>query len=101
MDFQAEKIPVELPNGSVIKIEASRSGREDISSDTFDFKEVTEALEGITQAIFGTLQKVQPNKATVKFGMEISADSGALTAVIVKGSSKANLEISLEWQKSN
>ncbi|MEO0840006.1 MAG: CU044_2847 family protein [Cyanobacteria bacterium J06643_5] len=100
MDDQAEKIPVKLPNGTIIKVEVTETGREDVAEDTLDFAGVTNALEGITQAVFGTLEKVKPNKATVKFGMEISVDSGALTAVIVKGSGKANLEISLEWDKN-
>ena len=43
------------------------------------------------------IQKAKPKKATVKFGMEIAIESGALTAVIAKGSGKANLEITLEW----
>ncbi len=44
------------------------------------------------------IQKVKPKKATLKFGMEIAVESGALTAVIVKGSGKANLEITFEWE---
>jgi hypothetical protein len=44
------------------------------------------------------LQKVKPKKATVKFGMEMAIEAGQLTAVIVKGSGKANLEITLEWE---
>jgi hypothetical protein len=41
---------------------------------------------------------VKPKKATVKFGMELAIESGQLTAVIVKGSGKGNLEITLEWE---
>jgi hypothetical protein len=42
------------------------------------------------------IQKVKPKKATVKFGMELAIESGQLTAAIVKGSGKTNLEITLE-----
>ncbi len=31
MNNQAEKIPVKLPNGTIIKVEVSRTGREDVS----------------------------------------------------------------------
>lgn len=44
------------------------------------------------------LQKVKPKKASVKFGMEMALESGQLTALVVKGSGKANLEITLEWE---
>lgn len=47
----------------------------------------------------GVLQEVKPDKATIKFGLEIAIESGQITTLIVKGSSKANLEITLEWSK--
>lgn len=49
------------------------------------------------------IQKARPKKVTVtvKFGMELAIESGQLTAVIVKGSGKANLEITLEWERSD
>lgn len=55
-------------------------------------------IEGVVQMIAAPLQKVRPKKATVKFGMELAIEAGQLTAIIVKGSGKANLEITLEWE---
>jgi len=49
------------------------------------------------QAIAEPINRAKPSKATVKFGMELAVESGKLTAMLVKGSGKANLEISLEW----
>lgn len=94
-----EKVPVELPNGSVIAIEVAETGREDVSYNTFSFGEIAAALEGITTALKDTLEKAKPQKASVKFGLEMSIESGKLTAAIVKGSGKANLEITLEWSE--
>jgi Trypsin-co-occurring domain 1 len=94
-----EKVPVELPNGSVIAIEVAETGREDVSINTFSFSEIAASLEGITTAIKGTLERAKPQKASVKFGLEISIESGKLTTVLVKGSGKANLEITLEWSE--
>jgi len=96
-----EKIPVQLENGKVIKIEVSQTGQEDVRFDDkpLSFKEVTDALEGIVNSLNNTIQKVNPNKASVKFGMELAIEAGQLTAMIVKGSSKANLEITLKWSK--
>ncbi|PSM48460.1 hypothetical protein C7Y66_14660, partial [Chroococcidiopsis sp. CCALA 051] len=62
------------------------------------FEPVAEAIEGVVQMITIPIQKVRPKKATVKFGMEMAVESGQLAAVIVKGSGKANLEITLEWE---
>jgi Trypsin-co-occurring domain 1 len=98
-EFQTENISAELPNGTIIQIEVSQMGRENVGFDVKPFKQVTDALEGIAQAISIPLERIQPDKASVKFGLEVSIDAGQLTAVIVKGSSKANLEITLEWTK--
>lgn len=96
---RTEFIPVELPNNKIIKVEVARRGREDVAFDVLPFEQVTNALEGIVEAIAGTLDKMKPDKATVKFGVEVAFESGGLTAMIVKGSGKGNLEITLEWAK--
>ena len=98
-ESRTEKVPVKLPGGTVIKVEVEQTGREDVAFDVKPFKQVTDALEEITEAFAETLQKTKPDKASVKFGMELAVESGQLTAVIVKGSGKANLEITLEWGK--
>ncbi|MEO0405465.1 MAG: CU044_2847 family protein [Bacteroidota bacterium] len=97
--IDSETISVTLPNGSAIKFETSDFGREEVSFDNFSFEEIDSALLGITDAIKRTIQKVKPQKASVKFGIEIGVESGNLTAIIVKGASKANLEITLEWEQ--
>jgi Trypsin-co-occurring domain 1 len=100
MDFpedRSKNVPVQLPNGSIIKVEATASGREDVSFSAKEFQPIADAIEGIIQMIATPIQKAQPKKATVKFGMEIAVESGQLTAIILKGSGKANLEITLEW----
>lgn len=98
-ELNTEMISVNLPNGSQIKFETSEFGREEVSFSDFSFSEIEEALLGITDAIKNTIRKVEPKKASVKFGIEIGVESGNLTAVIVKGASKANLEVTLEWEK--
>lgn len=94
-----ESIPVELPNGTIISIEVSRTGREDVSFTALPFQQISNVLEGIVEAIAESLQKLEPDKASVKFGLEVVIESGGLSAMIVKGSGKGNLEITLEWNK--
>jgi len=99
-ESRMEQVPAQLPNGSIIKIEVTQTGREDVAFDIRPFKEVTDAIEGIVDAIALTLHKVSPTKAVVKFGLDVAIESGKLTAMVVKGSSSANLEITLEWERS-
>ena len=98
-DSRTERVPVKLPGGTIIMVELEQTGREDVAFDIKPFKQVTDALEEITAALAETLQKNKPDKASVKFGMELAVESGQLTAVIVKGSGNANFEITLEWAK--
>lgn len=93
-----ETVPVQLPNGAIVKVEVAKTGREDVSFDVKQFQPVADAIEGVVQMIAAPIQKVKPKKATVTFGMELAIESGELTAVIVKGSGRANLEITLEWE---
>jgi hypothetical protein len=100
-EMHNETIPVQLPNGATIKFEITQTGREDVGFDVKQFQPVADAIEGVVQMIATPIQKVRPKKATVKFGMELAIESGQLTAVIVKGSGKANLEITLEWEETS
>ena len=97
-ESRSETVPVQLPNGVIVKVEVTKTGREDAGFDVKQFQPVADAIEGVVQMIAAPMQKVKPKKATVKFGMELAIESGQLTAVIVKGSGKANLEITLEWE---
>jgi len=94
-ESRGDTVPVQLPNGAVVKVEVASTGREDVVK---QFQPVADAIEGVVQMIATPIQKVKPKKATVKFGMELAIESGQLTAVIVKGSGKGNLEITLEWE---
>jgi hypothetical protein len=101
MDFAESRgstVPVELPNGAIVQVEVASTGREDVAFDVKQFQPVADAIEGVVQMIAAPIEKVKPKKATVKFGMELAIESGQLTAVIVKGSGKGNLEITLEWE---
>lgn len=92
------QIPVELKNGATIRVEVAETGREDVSFNLISFQGVTDAIEGLTEAISNSLKKVSPCKTSVKLGLEIGIDQGSLVATIVKGSGKANLEIVIEWE---
>jgi hypothetical protein len=101
-----KRVPLNLPNGSKVLVEVTPIGnaREaDVAAiqevvGEYAWEELSCAIEGIAEWIVGTLQKVQPTKASVEFGIEVGAEPGKLTALLVKGSGKANLKITLEWE---
>lgn len=96
-----ENVLVELPNGSLVGMEVSATGMQDVGdiSTSFKFESIATAIEGIAEAVVQSVSKISPTKTSIKFGIEAQVEQGALAAVIVKGSSKANLEITLEWEK--
>ncbi|MBD2359489.1 hypothetical protein H6G41_33805 [Tolypothrix sp. FACHB-123] len=97
MEAQNKVISVELSDGTNVRVEATLIGERKLNTPTRPFKEVTIAIESLSREIAEAIQKVNPDKASVKFGVEIAMESGKLTPVLVKGTSTANLEITLEW----
>lgn len=97
MDEKTKVVTLGLSDNSHIKIEASLRGGAPVAAVNFPVKGLTDAIEGISREIAGTMERIKPKKATVKFGIEVSIESSQLTALIVKGGGKGNLEISLEW----
>lgn len=106
MESRSERtdiIKVNLPNDKNIKFEVRLVGGEEkvSSKKILSFEDVTDAIEGIGMAIAKSLEQIRPSKASVKVGLEVAMESGQLTALVVKGSGKANLEITFEWQKQD
>jgi hypothetical protein len=92
-------VPVQIEGGPVILVEArSLGGEEQVGAKLPRFEDVTEAVEGIAAAFSETMARIQPKKASVEFGVEVGLESGQLTALLVKGTGKANLKITLQWE---
>ncbi|MBL8254399.1 MAG: CU044_2847 family protein [Candidatus Competibacter sp.] len=91
-------IPVTLANGARIRVAATMlGGEEDVAIKLLSFDEIADTIEGIAGSLNAALQKVKPKKASVEFGLEVAVESGALTALLVKGTGTATLKITLEW----
>ena len=98
MGDSTEIIKTELANGTILHIQATvLGGEEEVAFSLPQFKEVTEAIEGIAESVVNILQRVKPRKATVEFGLEVALESGHLTALLVQGTGTSNLKITLEW----
>ncbi|VVJ18360.1 Uncharacterised protein [Amycolatopsis camponoti] len=98
------RIPVEI-GGHPVYVEAVLVGGaedEEVAARVPSFGEFTEALgsvtRSVTDAVLGGLGKVKPAKVGVEFGCEIGVESGQLTAILVKGTAKANVKVTLEWK---
>lgn len=91
-------VPAEL-NGTIVWIEIAQTELEDVGFEVKSFKTVTDSIQAIASAITASLEQVKPTKASVKYGLEIRIEQGSLVAAIVRGTGKANLEISLEWER--
>ena len=104
MESRTEIVSVKLPNGREVQFEATATGgKEDVSfiDEALSFDKVTEAIEGIIDGLKETLGKARPDKASVRFGLKVGIADGQLTALVVKGKSEANLEITVEWLKQS
>jgi hypothetical protein len=58
------------------------------------------SIEVIPRGIGETLERAKPKKATVELGVEFGIEEGKLVALIARGSGKANLKITLEWERA-
>lgn len=97
-DQQTRVIPIELVDGTIIQVQAVLLGGEELVSAHFpNFDEIGHAIEGIAQTLISSLERVKPRKTSVELGVAIALESGKLTALLVQGSSTANLKITLEW----
>lgn len=99
MDTRSEIIPVKLPSGQTIQVEANvRSREEDVAFGGIPAIEgLSESIEGLSGSILEALKRVRPRKATVEFGLEVGLESGKLTALLVKGTGTATINVTLEW----
>ena len=98
-------VPLTLPNNTLIHVEVTPVKRSKDSDVSFDVTKalaidnIQGAIHGIAQTVLDGLRAVAPDKAAVEFGLEIGLESGQLTALWVKGSGKANLKITMEWNR--
>ncbi|MEM7555143.1 MAG: CU044_2847 family protein [Cyanobacteria bacterium P01_A01_bin.84] len=104
MELPSKIISVQLSDGTPIKVKVTAIGDTNrvyrqINSQTRPFGEVTSAIESLTKDIAESLQKIKPDKASIKFGIEIGIESGRLIVLLAKGIDSANLEITLEWNQ--
>lgn len=97
-DLVTERITVDLGDGVIAQVEVVGTGREKVKAGALPFESVSRAIAKMAQIVAAPIQAVKPTKATVKYGVEVGIEQGSLVAAFVRGTGKANLEITLEWE---
>ena len=98
MEMRTQIVSTELASGNILNVEATvPTGMDTMELDNSEFGNVTDTLQEVVEALERVITSAKPTKATVEFGVEVSAGAGKLTALLVKGSGTANLNITLEW----
>ena len=103
MADQTTILRFQLSDGSIVNVEVTPIGEQLASLETRVFQKATRIIKSIAEDVTGTLkdisETVKPDKFSVKLGLQIGVEAGELTALIVKGTGTANLEITMEWNK--
>jgi hypothetical protein len=107
MDDDTDIVRIALPGAGgeddrVLLVEVrpdTYGGEEEIGTRLPSFETVLETVEVLATAFAETLARVQPRRGSVQLGIDIGMESGQLTALLVKGSAKANFVVKLEWEQ--
>lgn len=102
MESRTEIVSVKLPDGNEVQFEVTvPGGKGDVSliDEALPIDGLTNTIESMVGVLKATLAKAKPDKGSIKFGVKVGLADGKLTALVVKGKSEANLEITLEWGK--
>ncbi len=111
---RTETIPVQLSNGSTIRVETTYIGEpeeigkieeegeyedEEVALSLPSFQAVRDTIRGVADDIARTFENVdvKPTKTAVEFGVELESDKTSLTAKLVPLSGKVNMKVTLEW----
>ncbi len=101
MQDRTRNIPVKIDASTSILIETvDRGGEQDIANKKLEmkFEDFSKSIEKIATSTLEPLKKTEAKKIAIKMGISIGIESGALTAMIVKGTGNANFEVTIEWE---
>jgi len=95
------RVPVRIGERTVYVEAVSLEDEEEVAARLFALDDFAGSIGAVTDAVVdgvsAGLRKVRPNKVAVEFGCEIGVESGKLTAILVKGTAKANVKVTMEW----
>lgn len=97
VEFDAVK--VQLINGEELLFQVAVLDEEkDVSIyENFKLDTILPSLTALAEQLNTTLKSAKPSKLKCELGIQLSIDAGKIVGLVVSGSSKANLKITLEW----
>lgn len=97
---------IALPGGAVVHARLSAPGggyweeEEDVGvadRAVAKVQQLSELIAGVGDSVLQAAAAAGPDEATVTFGIELAAKSGAALAVLATGESKASVQVALTW----
>ncbi|MEU9606212.1 CU044_2847 family protein [Streptomyces sp. NPDC048057] len=98
---------IELPGGAVVhaRLSAPEGGYGDDDEDVGFVENATAKVQQLQQlvtdvgaSVLRAAAAAGPDQASVTFGVELTAKSGAALAVLASGETKASVQVTLVWQ---
>lgn len=98
--MELSEVRVVLPNGATMMVQArGGQGASDVAGlDALPFEEVERCIEGLSTTLLGAIRAAAPSEAAIEFGLDLHAQSGKLTSMLVEGSADATLKVTLTWR---
>ncbi len=92
--------PMDLEGDVRAYLEVVSRGRQEVGVlDSIPFDQVVSTLASIAKSLEAAIDTVKPSKAAIEIGIEFGLEAGQLVALIARGTGKANLKVTLEWDK--
>ncbi|MCH0538249.1 hypothetical protein I3F58_01465 [Streptomyces sp. MUM 203J] len=97
---------IELGNGEVVYARISAApgfGAADRDVGVTDraaarLEHLTELVQRVGGTVLDAAAALKPDEASISFGVELAAKSGAVLAVLAEGEAKTSLQVTLTWQ---
>lgn len=101
-----KNVQIKMSDDSLIYIEVTKIGDQPVSSNKdVKLKDVTDQIakigKDLAQSIKSISEDLKPDEVGLEVGLDVAVESGRLTSVLVKGTSKANFKISMKWNISS
>jgi len=94
----SETVPVRIGD-VVFAAEVAGTGPANITlGEALSFDGVRDTIEALAAEMAKVWAKVQPDEATVEFGLSLDARTGKLTGLVLEGKAAASFSISLTWR---
>ncbi|GAA3948389.1 CU044_2847 family protein [Actinoplanes auranticolor] len=94
------RVPVVIDGERIVVEAVALGGEEEVAGRLPEFSDVTRSIGALTEHVVKAVRRVKPDNVKIELGCDIGVESGKLTAVLVKGTAKANIKITVGWEST-